>query len=251
MFEPSYNRLQTAALVPKEKIGNWSRWRTAELAMPVFGLEREPAPEQVLADEAARQEAELDALRAEARAAGHAEAYAKGHAQGLAEGQAQGLEAGRSQGHTEGWEQGMAAARAEAQALQALMQSSTQAIESLSADVSAALTRLALDVARQVVGSELQARPESIVAVVQEILRADLAGHGAVQLRLHPDDAVLVGSHLADTLAEHKWRITPDADLARGDCRAQSAYGDIDATLKTRWQQVCATLGSDAPWQQN
>ena len=98
------------------------------------------------------------------------------------------------------------------------------------------------------IATELKANPDSVAAVVQQALRTDLSEHGAVQLWLHPDDAALVETHLGEALAENKWRIMRDATLARGGCRAQSAYGDIDATLQTRWQQVVATLGSTAPW---
>lgn len=250
MFEPSHNRRDPAVLVPKEEVGRWTRWRadSLELADPAARARKPVAPEPTEEELAARRQQELAALREAARQAGHAEGLAQGHAEGLAQGRAEGLEAGRRDGHAEGLQAGLLEARAEAEALDALGQSCAAAIEELSTGVSAALAALALDIARKVIATELKANPDSVAAVVRQALRTDLSEHGAVQLWLHPDDAALVETHLGETLAENKWRIMRDATLARGGCRAQSAYGDIDATLQTRWRQVVATLGSTAPW---
>src|SRR5690606_19449591 len=136
-----------------------------------------------------------------------AEGLAQGHTEGFALGKAEGLEAGRLEGHAEGLQAGQEEARAEAEILNALGQSCAVAIEGLSTGVSAALTALALDVARKVIATELKANPDSVAAVVQEVLRTDLSEHGPVQLWLHPEDAALVGSCLGDTLAESKWRV--------------------------------------------
>jgi flagellar assembly protein FliH len=250
MFEPSHNRRDPAVLVPKEEVGRWTRWRadSLELAAPAAKAPKPVAPEPTEEELAARRQQELAAIREAARKAGHAEGLAQGRAEGFEQGKAEGLEAGRLEGHAEGLQAGQQEARAEAEALNALGQSCAVAIEGLGTGVSTALAALALDVARKVIGTELKANPDSVAAVVQEVLRTDLAEHGPVQLWLHPDDAALVGGYLGDALAENKWRIMSDASLARGGCRAQSAYGDIDATLQTRWQQVVATLGSTAPW---
>lgn len=253
MFEPSHNRRDPAVLVPKEQVGRWTRWRADRLDMVEAALNASaPTPAEPTEEElAARQQHELAAIREAARMAGHAEGLAQGRAEGFAQGKAEGLEAGRLEGHAEGLQAGQEEARAEAEVLNALGQSCAVAIEDLSNGVSTALTALALDVARKVIATELKANPDSVAAVVQEVLRTDLSEHGPVQLWLHPEDAALVGTRLGDALTENKWRIMSDAGITRGGCRAQSAYGDIDATLQTRWQQVVATLGSTAPWHKN
>lgn len=248
MFEPSHNSLPCTVLVPKEQLGNWRRWRTQELKTQVPTTDLGLGPDEA-AREAASLQVELAAIREQARETAYAMAYAAGHAKGLADGNDEGLKAGHEEGHRAGLQEGLALATERADALNALLEQSAQAIEALSTDVSAALTGLALDIARRVIGSEIQASPDSINALVQDILQTGLTGHGAVQLSLHPDDAELVKANLSDSLAERQWQISPDAGMERGDCRAQSAFGDIDATLKTRWQQVAATLGSTAPWQ--
>ena len=38
------------------------------------------------------------------------------------------------------------------------------------------------------------------------------------------------------------------AQIARGGCRIETANGQIDATIATRWQQVLAALGQTSEW---
>ena len=234
-----------AALVPKEQLGAWRRWQTAALEIPREPEVAEPAAEpEPQVDPAA----ELEAAREQARAAGHAEGFKKGRAEGLAAGQKEGREKGQAEGRAEALKRGEAATRAEVAKLQSVLERCAEAVAQMETEVAQAVTQLALTVARQVLLTELRSHPEHVLATVQEVLRADLAEHGAVQLWLHPDDAALVSSHLGDTLAERNWRVAVDDTLERGGCRARSAYGDVDATLQTRWRQVCATLGVQAPW---
>jgi len=39
-----------------------------------------------------------------------------------------------------------------------------------------------------------------------------------------------------------------DATITRGGCRLQTAAGDIDATLETRWHKLCASLAQEQDW---
>ena len=42
------------------------------------------------------------------------------------------------------------------------------------------------------------------------------------------------------------WRLLPDPEITPGGCIAETALGDIDATLETRWKRVTAALGYPA-----
>ena len=63
-----------------------------------------------------------------------------------------------------------------------------------------------------------------------------------MRLWANPQDIELIRLHLADELKEGHWRVLADESLARGGCRAETPYGDIDATLQTRWRRVAASL---------
>jgi flagellar assembly protein FliH len=180
----------------------------------------------------------LAQLRREARAAGEAE----GHKEGLALGRAQGL----AEGHAEGVAAGLAAASAHAEQLRALASSLPVALRRAEGEVADALLTLALDIARQVVHRTLRAEPEWVLPLVQDLLHAEPALQGEPRLLMHPDDVALVKNSLGNELEAAGWQVRADDTTTRGGCRVQSASGELDASLETRWKNVTAALHRDA-----
>jgi len=227
------------------------RWRMACV--------HEPAPPAPEPEAAAPAEPEPDPaqVREEARAQGYAHGLAQGREQGLkegreagrGEGEAVGREEGYRQGHEAGLAEGREQARREALYLHELAQHCAASLAELEENVGQALITLALDIARQVVRTTLAQQPEAIAAAVREVLQVDTSDGARLKLWVHPEDMELVRLHLADELAEGRWRIMADPALARGGCRAETAYGTIDATLQTRWRRVAASLGRDDEWE--
>lgn len=229
----------------------WRRWRMASFDEPEpVVVEPAPAPPEPQPDpEAIRQQA-----RAEGYAQGLAEGREQGHREGLCAGHTEGLAQGREQGYEEGYEAGLAQgreqARQEALRLEQLAGACAASLAALEEAVGQGLITLALDIARQVVRTTLVEQPgEVIAAAVRDVLRVEAPDGARLTLWVHPDDVDLVRLHLADELAEGRWRVMADPALARGGCRAESAYGTIDATLQTRWRRVAASLGRNDPWE--
>lgn len=198
----------------------------ASAAAPAAPVPARPRPDR----------AELERLRREAREAG------------LAEGRQQGLAQGRSEGHAAGLAEGRAAGQAQAAAqaaqLRALAEGFAQALRGAEREVAAALTALALDVARQVVQRTVAADPECIVPLVQGLLRQEPALQGEPRLLLHPADLAAVEGALGAELQAGGWQLRPDEAIARGGCLVQAASGSLDATVPTRWERVAAALQS-------
>jgi len=67
-------------------------------------------------------------------------------------------------------------------------------------------------------------------------------------LVLNPEDANLVRQMLAYEYQESVWRVIEDPHMARGGCRIETAEGELDATVETRWKRIVSALGSDADW---
>ncbi|QOF77218.1 flagellar assembly protein FliH [Variovorax sp. 38R] len=178
--------------------------------------------------------AELARIRKEARAAGEAE----GRAAGLAE--------GRQVGHTEGLATGLAAASVHAERLRALARSLPEALRGAETELAETVLALALDVARQIVHRTYQAEPEWVLPLVRDLLHAEPALRGEPRLLLHPDDIALVKNSLGSEIEAAGWQLRADDSLARGGCRVQSATGELDASLATRWARVGAALRGDA-----
>jgi len=219
----------------------WQRWEMDTLTEgpPAGASQRAPAaaPAEVAPSPALLHAAELAQLRREARAAGEAE----GRKEGLAKGRAQGL----SEGHAEGIAAGLAAASAHAEQLRAIATSLPAALRRAESEVADALLTLAFDIARQVVHRTLRAEPEWVLPLVQDLLHAEPALQGEPRLYLHPEDVALVKNSLGNELEAAGWQVRADDSMTRGGCRVQSASGELDASLETRWSNVTAALHRD------
>jgi flagellar assembly protein FliH len=151
------------------------------------------------------------------------------------------------QGYDAGYAKGAASAAAEAARLAALVEAARQETTALEQRVAEDLVRLALTLARTLLRESLAVHPELIAAVVRESVADVPPFSQATRLRLHPADAELLGKHLGKELGP-AWTVVEDAGITRGGCRIETSAGEIDATLETRWQKLCAALAQDQEW---
>jgi flagellar assembly protein FliH len=151
------------------------------------------------------------------------------------------------QGYDAGYANGAAKAAAEAARLAALTECLHQEMTGLEQRVAEDLVRLALALARSLVRESLKVHPELIEAIVRESVR-DVPPFGqGTRLRLHPEDAGLIGAHIGIEIGA-EWTIVEDPAISRGGCRVEASACEIDATLETRWQKLCAALAQDHEW---
>ena len=118
-----------------------------------------------------------------------------------------------------------------------------QAFIELEGQIAASVARTATALARQVVRSELVARPALIAQVASEAVNAVLLSARHIRVFVHPDDLALVQAGAGEALAARQARLLSDPALSRGGCRIDSDLGSIDARIETRWAQGAATLG--------
>jgi len=118
-----------------------------------------------------------------------------------------------------------------------------QAFADLERQIAASVAHTATALARQVVRSELVARPDLIAQVASEAVNAVLLSARHIRIYVHPDDLALVQDGAGEALAARQARLLADPNLARGGCRVDSDLGSIDARIETRWAQGAATLG--------
>lgn len=154
----------------------------------------------------------------------------------------------RDEGYAAGYQEGRAQAAQEVQHLRTLLNDAGGALGDLDQTVAEELLALALEVSRRMLGQALKLRPELVLPVIQEAVRCLPQFEQTVRLVLHPQDAVLVHSYIAEHPAASSWILVEDARLERGGCRVETANGEVDATLQNRWQRVVATLGSTEEW---
>jgi flagellar assembly protein FliH len=166
------------------------------------------------------------------------------------------LQAGRQQAYQDGYRDGLAAlegfkqthARQMSLQVGALVQSIGSQLDNLQQDMARALAVSATNLARQIVRTELKARPDLIAMVAAEALDTLLLSARHITLRVHPDDQALVVQGAAEVLTARGARVIADSNVARGGCLVESDIGSIDATMETRWRRTSAALGCDDAW---
>jgi flagellar assembly protein FliH len=154
----------------------------------------------------------------------------------------------RDEGHAAGYNEGKARAAAEANQLHQILSGLQQELDRFDETVTQEVLALAIDLARQILCQALRVRPELIVPVVEKALRCLPQFNQPAHVLVHPEDASIIRAHMGERLEHAEWKIVEDPQIARGGCRIETANGQIDATLATRWQQVLAALGQTSEW---
>lgn len=151
------------------------------------------------------------------------------------------------QGFDAGHAQGAARAAEEARRLASLYEAVRQETSGLEQRIAEDLVRLALTLARSLVRESLAVHPELVTAIVRESVAEVPPFSQSPRLKLHPEDAALLATHLGSELGP-EWSLVEDASIRRGGCRIETSAGEIDATLETRWQKLAAALAQDHEW---
>jgi flagellar assembly protein FliH len=115
--------------------------------------------------------------------------------------------------------------------------------------LAARVARVATELARQVVRSELGLRPALVVQVAQEAIDAVLTSARHITVQVHPDDHAMVVKGCAEVLAARGGRLLALATVPRGGCRIESDAGVVDARVATRWAQATQALGTGVAWE--
>jgi flagellar assembly protein FliH len=233
-FQSAYQRWEMTSFGDERPSARAQR-EAAEAAAAAAARAFEPPPPPQPTIELPTAE-ELEAIRAAAREEGYAE----------------GLDAGQAEGRAAGYEEGLALGRAEAaDELEHLRELATtfgdavtQADETISNDV----LELALHLARGMVRTAFDVKPDLIIPVVREAIDYLPNLQQPALLMLHPEDALIVKSGIGHELDKSGWRVVEDESIARGGCRVDTASNQIDAQIGARWQRLTHALGKNLDW---
>lgn len=158
-----------------------------------------------------------------------------------------GYAAGLAQGQAEAQREAQRARAADLQRLESLLASLRGEFDGMAVRLADTLLDLAVDIAGQVLRHEIQTRPDAILPVVRETLALVEAARSHPTLRLAPADFETVRAALQADGHLQGCRLVPDAGIAPGGCRLESAAVEVDATLQTRWRRVLHTIGVAPP----
>jgi flagellar assembly protein FliH len=141
---------------------------------------------------------------------------------------------------------GLAEIERRARQLASILDFMSKPIADLDDQVQRQLALLAGAIASQVVRRELKTHPDQIIAVIRETVSLLPMTARDVRVHLHPEDAKLVRTRLAEATSERAWTITEDPILTQGGCRVTSEDSTIDAQVEQRiGAAIAAVLGDE------
>lgn len=221
----------------------WKRWTPDDLAPPM--TEFMPALTPSLTEEPDEEAPELseEEQRAQMLAQLQMQAHEQGYNAGLSEGRHQGQQQGYEEGKAQGLEQGLEQSRQQQAPIHARMQQLVSefqnTLDALDSVIASRLMQMALEAARQVIGHTPVVDNSALIKQIQGLLQQEPLFSGKPQLRVHPDDLQRVEEMLGATLSLHGWRLRGDPSLHHGGCKVSADEGDLDASVATRWQELC------------
>jgi flagellar assembly protein FliH len=165
------------------------------------------------------------------------------------------IHAARQAGYQEGYRDGLVAlegfkesfAQQATSQVGALLNAFDAQLQALDEQMAQALAASAVQLARQVLRSELQSQPELVARVAAEAVGAVMLSARQITVQVHPHDLPLVAEGAAEALALRGARLVASSNIARGGVLVQSDVGSIDARIAGRWAQAAAALGSTLP----
>jgi flagellar assembly protein FliH len=162
----------------------------------------------------------------------------------------------RDSGYQDGYRDGLVAleafkenfARQMAAQFGALLANLDDQWNGLEQEMALAVTRTAVQLARQVVRHELDTRPEIVAKVAQEAVGAIVLSARHLRVRLHPADHQHVLDGAGEALKARDARLVADPAIEPGGCVVDSDLGQVDARIGTRWAAAAAVFGRDDAW---
>lgn len=228
---PNPERNPYARFIPREELGTVESWSPGSFG----GAARKPAPARAEPPPPAAPPPPagptLQQLQAEIDAAQQA-GYEQGYRDGMAA-----LE-GFKKTHAE---------QMNAQ-LDRLMRNLNGEFDVLHEQIAGSVARVAVQLARQVLRSELQTAPALVAQVAAEAVESVLHSARHITLQVHPQDLALVAAGAQEVLQARGARLLAHAGIERGGCRVESDVGSIDARIASRWAQAATAMGSDLAW---
>lgn len=217
----------------------WQPWSLNDLNEPKPVLDPLPLPVEITdgasLDDSLVREQQLTQLRLQAEQ--------QGQQLGYADGQQKGYDAGFQAGMEEGRQQGLLEAQQQQQPLtvhwQHLVTEFQHTLDALDSVIASRLMQLALTAAKQVLGQPPVCDGTALLAQIQQLIQQEPMFSGKPQLRVHPDDYQRIEQQLGATLSLHGWRLLADGQLHPGGCKVSADEGDLDASLATRWHELC------------
>jgi flagellar assembly protein FliH len=132
--------------------------------------------------------------------------------------------------------------------LQQLTAGLQEAISRYSERTSQELLDLALDIAKIMIRTQLELKPDFILPLIKHAIGMLPSLQKPLRIRLHPDDAALVANEMTQCFDALEFTILQDSQIDRGGCLIESEINALDASNSRRWKLLAESLGSSKEW---
>ncbi|WP_423707735.1 flagellar assembly protein FliH [Undibacterium sp. WLX3042] len=224
-----------SSVLRKDDVSAYQRWEMASFGetrphhMPEPKLD--PVPARLVPTVS---EQELEEIREKARQEAYAVGYQEAYERGLREGQ----EAGQM----------MAAEnmQPDIQSMHILLDKLSAELKEVGKTTGKELLDLAISLASAILKTRVELDQNIILPIVEDAIAQLPSAQVNASISLNPADANIVKKNLGDTLIANGWRIVPDQQLSRGDCKIETSQNLIDSSIDTRWERLTAILRKNA-----
>lgn len=193
--------------------------------------------EALIAEKLQEAEARFLAEKEQEKEAAHQAGMEAGHAKGYAEGE--------TAGHAAGLAEGQAQSQDEIARFQAMVHHMAERWDRLFKSVDMDLTRLALAVAKNVVGSVTESQEDLVLASVRECL-GYMQDVTRLTICVNPDDLAIVRAHRTQWQSAYEriesMVIEADETIERGGCVIETPSGDIDGQISSRLDKLRSAI---------
>ena len=163
--------------------------------------------------------------------------------------------AARQAGYQDGYRDGLVAlesfkasfAQQATSQIGALLDAFDEQLGSIDAEIAQQVAATAMQLARQVLRTELITRPELVAQVATEAVNAVMLSARHISVQVHPLDLPLVAEGAEEALQARRARLMANPSIQRGGVLVQSEVGAIDARIASRWAQAATAMGSTLP----
>ena len=157
----------------------------------------------------------------------------------------EGYEAGLDKGYYEGLEKGKSEMDRKYESLSSTLTSITENAltekQKIIKNTEDDIVKLAVDIAKKVVGRELTENRDTVVNFVKEAIKM-LENKEKILIYCHPEDIELIKSHREDFLKltdlNEALHILPDDMLERGECRLESDSEIVDTDINYQFGEI-------------
>ena len=211
----------------KKDVSAYQRWEMAsfgETRPSHITVAKIEVPEAVVAPSITAQE--IEQIKAHAQSEGYSTGYQEAYEKGLHEGQAAGMKLAED------------SMREHIQAMKQLAENFIREIDQAGKNTGQELLELAISLAENILKTKLELDREAILPIVEEAIAQVPTIQQPANILLHPQDALTIKQIMGEALHSDGWKIVSDNQLERGDCKIETAYNMVDATIETRWSTL-------------